>query len=165
MNGLTGSELPEDAPSVVRRSRRRFILGGIAALGGAVIVGAYRDNASHKAGRRTITAVQAQKQAQAGRVTLIDIRRPDEWARTGIPQGSVAIDMRREDFEAALLAQVGGNKAAPIALICDRGGRSRGLAARLQKAGFSQIIDVPEGMSGSSAGPGWIKQGLPVTTP
>jgi hypothetical protein len=32
----------------------------------------------------------------------------------------------------------------------------------LENAGFTNIIDVPEGMMGSRAGPGWLKRGLPV---
>lgn len=38
------------------------------------------------------------------------------------------------------------------------------MTERLRAAGFTQIIDVPEGMLGSGAGPGWLKRGLPVVT-
>ena len=47
--------------------------------------------------------------------------------------------------------------------MCARGVRSRRLTARLTEAGFTNIIDVPEGMLGSSAGPGWLKNDLPTT--
>ena len=36
-------------------------------------------------------------------------------------------------------------------------------ADHLREAGFTNIIDVPEGMLGSGAGPGWLKSGLPLT--
>ncbi|MCX8952452.1 rhodanese-like domain-containing protein, partial [Ruegeria sp. NA] len=36
------------------------------------------------------------------------------------------------------------------------------LSNRLIEAGFTNIIDVPEGMLGSAAGPGWVRTGLPV---
>ena len=32
----------------------------------------------------------------------------------------------------------------------------------MTKAGFSNIIDVPEGMLGSAAGPGWLAADLPT---
>jgi hypothetical protein len=33
---------------------------------------------------------------------------------------------------------------------------------RLEAAGFDNILDVPEGMLGSGAGPGYIERGLPL---
>ena len=148
------------APS--RLARRGFVLGGIAVgVGGAVMAGRWF-NIAAEVGKDALSAPEAHVQAVAGAITLIDIRRPDEWARTGVPEGGVALDMRREDFTDVLLAQVEGARDAPIALICARGVRSRGLSARLKQAGFTRIIDVPEGMLGSGAGPGWVKRGLPV---
>ena len=32
----------------------------------------------------------------------------------------------------------------------------------LQEMGFSRVYNVKEGMSGSGAGPGWVRRGLPV---
>lgn len=49
--------------------------------------------------------VEAHRQALSGKILLIDIRRPDEWQRTGLGQGAVPIDMRRKDFVDALLAE------------------------------------------------------------
>lgn len=94
---------------------------------------------------------------------LIDIRRPDEWALTGVAVGAVPLDMRDDGFLADLDRLTGGNRAAPIALICARGVRSRRLAAKLTAAGFTAVLDVSEGMLGSPAGPGWIARGLPVS--
>lgn len=114
---------------------------------------------------QSLSAPDALAAAEAGHITLIDIRRPDEWARTGVPKSSVPLDMRRDDFIDVLLAQPGMNKGKPIALICARGVRSRRMSDLLIAAGFTKIIDVPEGMSGSGAGPGWLKRGLPVVQP
>lgn len=94
---------------------------------------------------------------------LIDIRRPDERALTGVAVGAVPLDMRDDGFLADLDRLTGGNRAAPIALICARGVRTRRLAAKLTAAGFTAVLDVPEGMLGSPAGPGWIARGLPVS--
>lgn len=111
---------------------------------------------------RALNVAQAHAQATAGTILLIDIRRPDEWKRTGIGLGAQPLDMRRDDFTAALEALRTGAPNRPIALICARGVRSARLANRLAQAGMPQIIDVPEGMLGSSAGPGWLGAGLPV---
>jgi rhodanese-related sulfurtransferase len=140
-------------------TRRLFLgIGGAAVVAGAV---AYAQVYPAYDGPE-IDAPEALRRVAAGEITLIDIRRPDEWAETGSGAGALQIDMRRDDFVAALTTAVDGNRAAPIALICARGVRSARLANQLSAAGFTNIINVPEGMQGSSAGPGWIARGLPV---
>lgn len=110
----------------------------------------------------TLSVTAAYHAAKAKEVFLIDIRRPDEWAKTGIGEGASPIDMTREDFIAELDQVTGGDRSAPIALICARGVRSRFLTSALRDAGYQKVIDVPEGMLGSFSGPGWLKTGLPV---
>lgn len=109
-----------------------------------------------------LTPPEAFELANAGDIYLIDIRRPDEWASTGSGVGAHRLDMRRDDFVDALLALVEGNTAAPVAVICARGHRSNRMSRALRDAGFTNLIDVPEGMLGSRAGPGWIDRGLPL---
>lgn len=130
------------------------------ATGGAVAAQWYNILAENAPS--ALTPQDAHAGAAAGGILLIDIRRPDEWARTGVGQHAIRIDMRRSDFETALLEAVKGDRSAPVALICARGVRSRRMSKRLAAAGFETIIDVPEGMLGSGAGPGWLKRGLPV---
>ncbi|UWQ20522.1 rhodanese-like domain-containing protein [Jannaschia sp. W003] len=110
----------------------------------------------------TLAAPEALERVRAGTLTLVDIRRPDEWRRTGVPEGAWAIDMRRPDFAAAVLQAAGGDPSRPVALICARGVRSARVAALLDAEGFGAVLDVPEGMLGSAAGPGWLARGLPV---
>lgn len=112
---------------------------------------------------RGLSVREAHTGAFTGAITLIDIRRPDEWHLTGIGEGAVPLDMRDSDFTQRLLAHVEGDRTRVIALICARGVRSRGLANRLAEAGFTNVLDVPEGMHGSGAGPGWLAAGLPLT--
>ncbi|MEP3333733.1 rhodanese-like domain-containing protein [Sedimentitalea sp.] len=112
----------------------------------------------------TLSVAEAHQQVADGEVVLIDIRRPKEWQRTGVPAGAAPLDMRRDDFGQALSAIVGPDRSRPIALICARGVRSARLALALSDAGYTNIIDVPEGMLGSAAGPGWLDAGLPVNT-
>ena len=166
MADINGFPQPEGPKTPPRFTRRGFLLGGVAALTlGGVLAGRWFNVTASAGTKGTLSAPDAHARALDGSVTLVDIRRPDEWNRTGVPEGAVALDMRRPDFAQTLQAQVGGDKTAPIALICARGVRSRGMAARLRQAGFTQIIDVSEGMSGSGAGAGWVKRGLPVVRP
>ena len=51
-----------------------------------------------------ITAADAREAALAGEVTLVDIRTPQEWAATGVPDVAHALDMTEEGFVQKLLA-------------------------------------------------------------
>ncbi len=153
-----------EAPQM-RLSRRSVVLA-LAALGvgGAVVAMQPRwlYISPGVAGAEVLSAPDAYRALQEGRIVLVDIRRPDEWEASGSAQGAHRLDMRSDDFIDALGAVAAQDKSAPIALICARGVRSARLARRLTEAGFTRIIDVPEGMLGSSAGPGWIARGLPI---
>jgi len=104
----------------------------------------------------------AHKQANAGAVYLIDIRRPDEWKNSGVAVSAHKISMHQKGFLEKLAQITGGDKNAPIALMCATGVRSTFLAGELEKRGFTKIMNVSEGMFGSQAGPGWLKRGLPT---
>lgn len=144
------------------------LVAGIAALAAGVLLWAWIAPVAFwamftpEAQGVQLTVAQAHEQAVSGQILLVDIRRPDEWRGTGIGQGATPLDMRRPDFIPALKELTGGDTARPVALICARGVRSAKMSGRLRDAGFSAIIDVPEGMIGSRAGPGWIASGLPV---
>ncbi|GGH32797.1 Rhodanese-related sulfurtransferase [Cribrihabitans marinus] len=146
---------------VPRMTRRWLLLAGIAALG-AWGIRQYRLIPPDFPGG-TLTAGEAFEAAQSGRIVLVDIRTPQEWRRTGIARGAHPIDMRREDFRAALDDLTAENPSRPVALICARGVRSARLGNALAEAGYDNILDVPEGMLGSRAGPGWLASDLPVT--
>lgn len=141
----------------IMMTRRVAILTGIAALATPALA----DTAALIASKR-LSVEDAYELAQVGAITLVDIRRPDEWASTGVGDGAEPIDMRRKDFLTALDGLVGGDRSKPIAVMCARGVRSKWLSAQLYNAGFTQILDVPEGMLGSKAGPGWVRTGLPT---
>jgi rhodanese-related sulfurtransferase len=143
-------------------SRRGVLVLSVAGLGAAAALGARWFNVFSENTTDALTPLAAHAAAASGGILLVDIRRPEEWVQTGIGEHAIALDMRRGDFLEALLARAGGDAARPIALICARGVRSRHLSARLATAGFSRVVDVPEGMLGSGAGPGWLRRGLPV---
>ena len=99
---------------------------------------------------------------EPGSVTIIDLRRPDEWTKSGTIEGSHLVtffDKRgRYDVE-KWLSKVDAivDRGDPIALICERGVRSSSVADLLDKRlGFSQVLNVTEGMTD------WVKEGRPV---
>ena len=142
------------------RITRRLLIGA----GGVLVLGtiAWSQMIRLPFDGKAIDPITAHKLALSGEITLVDIRRPDEWARTGTGEGAHQLDMRQKDFINALDGLVAGDRSKPVALICARGVRSNRLSQKLSDAGFTNIIDVPEGMQGSKAGPGWIKRDLPV---
>ncbi len=135
---------------------RRHFVTGIAAY--ALAASALP---SHAGG--ILTAPQAYAQAASGKILLIDIRTPEEWQATGSGSGAKRLDMRHEDFVTALDHLLGGNRSKPVALICARGVRSSRLSRALREAGYANVFDVPEGMLGSYAGPGWLDRKLPLS--
>lgn len=112
-----------------------------------------------------MTPTEAHKKAVAGEVLLVDIRHEAEWQATGIAPEAKPISMHQNiaDFVKQLTAAAGGDKAKPVALICAEGVRSTHLQRALKLYGFTDVINVAEGMAGGRFGPGWLKAGLPVT--
>ena len=113
-----------------------------------------------------LTAKQAYGKARSGEIVLVDVRAPQEWQQTGVPEGAVTETIHRDGgmpaFASALLARLGGDKSKPVALICARGNRSAYTRQYLEQTGFTNVSDVSEGMIGGKNGPGWQEQGLPV---
>jgi len=147
---FTGSSSTGDHPMTVTR---RFVVAAPLALI------AFPSLASEVG---LIGPKEAHEKAGAGEIVLIDIRRPDEWAKTGIAGGAVPIDMRASDLRDRIDAALDGDRSKAVALICHSGVRSRHLSNAMAKAGFSNVYDVSEGMAGSGRGPGWLRRGLPV---
>jgi len=104
----------------------------------------------------------AREKALAGEIVLIDIRRPEEWAQTGVPDVALLADMTSRDFLTKITAIRLENPDVLLAFSCRTGNRSNYLVGELEKLGYSGLIDVIGGMSGSRADKGWAKRGLPV---
>jgi rhodanese-related sulfurtransferase len=113
-----------------------------------------------------ISAAQAQALFAQDEITLIDIRRPDEWRQTGVAAGVTRINMQHpqglQGFAQEVFDTVGGDLDAPIVLICRTGSRTSRIQPILTQAGFTNVRHVPEGMLGNRRSPGWIAQGLPT---
>ena len=94
-------------------------------------------------------------------VTLVDIRRSEEWRQTGIIEGSHKITLFdgrgriAPDFQRKFEAVTDPDK--PVALICRTGNRTR-VASRLlsRQLGYKHIYNVERGITD------WIRKGYPV---
>ncbi len=136
--------------------RRLFAAFVIFALSAAPALAANED----------IPAPEALEMARQGQAVLIDIRTPEEWRQTGVAPGAERVNLYVQGGPAAFLQgvldAVGGDKSKPVALICRTGNRTTRAAEFLRAQGFTNVLNVKEGMAGSGAGPGWLKRGLPV---
>lgn len=114
----------------------------------------------------SITAPEASALVSAHKLTLIDLRTPEEWRQTGVPTGAKRVDMRGaagpSAFLEEVLAIVEGDRSRAVALICRTGNRSAQAQKFLLSKGFTNVVDVKEGVMGNDSGPGWLKRGLPV---
>lgn len=112
----------------------------------------------------TISVQRAYELSLARKIHLVDIRRPDEWKETGVATTAHAITMHQNIYGfLRQLRKISPSLAGqPIALICARGFRSRYMQRILRNHGVARVVDVSEGMLGSSARPGWLQSNLPT---
>jgi len=107
---------------------------------------------------------EAHQNALSKKIILIDIRSSEEWKQSGIPASATPLTMHQSAarFFGGLDRLTLFDKSKPIALICATGVRTTFLQKILREKGYSNIINVAEGMFGSKHGPGWLKTGLPI---
>lgn len=112
---------------------------------------------------------------------LVDVRTTAEWAFVGGPDlgslGKAAIEIEWQsfpsmrvdpEFAAKASALLGGDRTAPVLVICRSGARSASAARALTAAGYAACFNVADGFEGpldsgghrGRAG-GWKVEGLP----
>ena len=94
-------------------------------------------------------------------IKLIDIRRPEEWAQTGIVEGSIkatAFDANGRFLESFLeTLKQNVQPGEEFALICRTGNRTAMLSNWLAtRGGYSKVLNVGDGITD------WIGKGLPI---
>lgn len=146
-------------PGTVSRFAAGFALAGLVMIGWVLAAAT-----AVQAEPPVMDAASAHRKAAAGEITLVDIRTPEEWRETGVPASAhtVTLDQPPKALLSKLDQLLGGNKSRPLALICRTGNRSSMLAAELRKVGYTNVIDVAEGIAGGRNGQGWSKAGLPL---
>jgi rhodanese-related sulfurtransferase len=110
------------------------------------------------------TASEAFDALLQDQIRLLDIRTPEEWRETGVAQGAWPLNLYEQGFPERLLLARDLAEGRPVALICRTGNRSGRVMNSLRASGYSNFLDISEGMIGSGAGPGWIKTGLPIVS-
>lgn len=83
---------------------------------------------------------------KAGEITLIDVRKHDEWLKIGTPEGSNTLTLSNVRFLEQVLELVEQDKNQTIALSCHAGNRSKEAAQMLAQAGFKNLISVEGGI-------------------
>ena len=110
----------------------------------------------------SVSVDEAQRRLAEGKSVLVDIRRPEEWAETGVAQGAIRLDMTAADFAPRLQALRQAHPGKEIDIICRTANRTGALQKSLVAEGWRNIVNVRGGMQGNSSDTGWIKAGLPV---
>ena len=104
---------------------------------------------------------QQLKALQTQGIPVYDIRRTEEWAQTGVVEGSQRLTFVDDkgrvmpDFVARFTQAVGKND--PVILICRTGSRTDVLSRALaEQLGYTKIYNVKDGITR------WISEGQPV---
>jgi rhodanese-related sulfurtransferase len=92
-------------------------------------------------------ALSADAEAQ-----IVDVREPEEWAETGVPEGAVLIPLG--DLESRAAAELSAD--APVYVICRSGNRSQTGSDILVGLGFTEVYNVDGGFNA------WSAAGLPA---
>ncbi len=108
-----------------------------------------------------ISVIEAYQAQLDGDIILIDVRRREEWARTGLPAGAARATLQDDDFIAQVERIMAADPDATIAFTCRTGKRSQTARDRLKAAGYDNVTSVTGGFLGRD---GWQRAGLPVMT-
>jgi len=99
---------------------------------------------------------QAFEGMQNGKLTLVDVRQPEEWASDGSPEGANLVALQGQDFVDQVTDLVTNQKETPIAVCCRSGLRGENAGKLLQASGFTNVVNVEGGMLR------WVAEKLPV---
>jgi len=89
---------------------------------------------------KAITPAQANTQALAGALTIVDVRPPEERAQAALPFAVRVLDGEGERQLQAL------PKDTELAFLCHHGGRSQQAAERFAALGFTQVYNIEGGI-------------------
>jgi rhodanese-related sulfurtransferase len=106
-----------------------------------------------------VSAREANEAARAGRIIIVDIRTPAEWADTGVPQGALRLDAESDGFDVRLAGIRLDNPGKRIALIDRSGGVGASVQTKLAGRGWRDLATIRGGMLGPG---GWLAEKLPV---
>ncbi len=99
-----------------------------------------------------LSAEDFQSAVASGKVQLVDVRTPEEFAEKRIAKAR-NINVNSADFETEMNSL---NKSKPLYLYCLSGGRSAGAAEWAMKNGFTEVYNLQGGILA------WMNNGKPV---
>ena len=108
----------------------------------------------------TLTADQTAAEAESGAALLVDIREPEEQARTGMIPGAVAAPRGMLEFYADPTSPYHRPEFDPagrVILYCASGGRSALAAATLRDLGYARVAHLDGGLKA------WSDRDRPLT--
>ena len=111
--------------------------------------------AAAQTGGDAVTIEYARQEFEAGKVTLIDVREPQEHA-IGIVKGVQLLPMRQI---AMRIAEVPSDPKKAVLLICNTQNRSSATFKFLRDKGYANVRYVQGGMSE------WTRRGWPLVKP
>lgn len=144
------SSINSNTSAPVGRLTRRHLT--LAALSLGLLVVAFGSQASSG---DSVTLDVARAEHEAGRVTLIDIREPNEHA-TGVAKGAKLLPMSQIG---ARLGEIPTATDKPVLLVCNTQNRSSRTLVALRQQGYKNVRFVEGGMSE------WNRRGWPVVKP
>lgn len=107
----------------------------------------------------TLTAREARDALANGKLVLVDIRTPSEWADTGVPRGAIRLDAEGAGFELRLAGIRLDNRGKRVALIDRTGGLATSVQQKLGQRGWRDLLTVRGGVLGPG---GWMAEKLPM---
>ena len=128
---------PRDEAAIAAESagiRAQFDLASAPRARGLVI-----DNPNAPPKVRNLTPAQADEQARAGTLTIVDVRPAEERALASVNVPYATFDDGPDEIE-------GWPKDTPLAFLCHHGGRSGQAAEHFRALGFSKVHNIAGGI-------------------
>ncbi len=95
------------------------------------------------------------KLVKSGKVTLVDVRKADEYAN-GYIDGAINIDWKNRHFAANALKNITNDK--PVAIYCRSGNRATRAMFAMAALGFTEVYNLEHGIKS------WNKANMPLKT-
>ncbi len=95
------------------------------------------------------------KLVKSGKVTLVDVRKADEYA-SGFIDGAINVDWKNRHFADNALKNITNDK--PVAIYCRSGNRATRAMFAMAALGFTEVYNLEHGMKS------WNKANMPVKT-
>jgi len=125
-------------------------LDRVAGVFGAEAVSAWEASGRPTGRVSNIGPAEAAERIAAGRAVLLDVRGRAEWQAGHVP-GAKHIPL---GYLSERVSEI--PRGSPVVVHCQGGSRSAIAASLLQQAGLTEVLELPEGLSG------WEAAGLPV---